>query len=120
MGRRRAIPELNAPNEQVKRLGNRLAVNTPIQGAAADIMKVAMLNVDKALLDSGLNSTILLQIHDELLLECPIDESEKVKKLLIKELENAHKLTVPLTVNVLEGKSWNMAKYIFRCLNSAC
>lgn len=110
MGRIRAIPELKSPSEQAKRLGERLAVNTPIQGSAADIVKLAMINVDKMIKSEGLKSKILLQIHDELLLECPDDEVDLIKDKLKEEMESAFELTVPLTVNVQVGVNWNMSK----------
>lgn len=110
MGRIRSIPELKSPSEQVKRLGQRLAVNTPIQGSAADIMKLAMVNAHVMLKEEGLKSKILLQIHDELLLECPDDEVDLIKVKLKEEMESAFKLTVPLTVNVQTGPNWNISK----------
>lgn len=109
-GRRRYIPELKSNNYMVRKFGERVAMNTPIQGTAADIMKIAMINVYRKLKEEGMNSKIVLQIHDELLIEAPIDEKEKVKELLVNEMENACKLSIPLKVEAEEGKNWLAAK----------
>ena len=105
-GRRRPIPELSSGNFMQRQFGERAAMNSPIQGSAADIMKIAMINVEKALLKEGLKARIVLQIHDELLVETPFDEVERVRKLLHDEMKNAVSLSVPLEVEVGEGKDW--------------
>jgi DNA polymerase-1 len=109
-GRRRYIPELKSNNYMVRKFGERVAMNTPIQGTAADIMKIAMINVYKRLKEEGLESKIVLQIHDELLVEAPIEEKEKVKEILVKEMENVYEFSVPLKVEAEEGKNWLAAK----------
>ena len=108
--RRRYIPELKSKNYMVRKFGDRVAMNTPIQGTAADIMKIAMINVFKKLKEEGLNSKIVLQVHDELLIETDIVEKDKVKEILVGCMENAAKLLVPLKVEVEEGENWYDAK----------
>ena len=109
-GRRRYIPELKSSNYMVRKFGERVAMNTPIQGTAADIMKIAMIHVYQKLKEEGLKSKLVLQIHDELLVEAPIEEKEKVKEILVQEMENVAKLKVPLKVEAEEGKNWLQAK----------
>ncbi len=109
-GRRRYIPELSSNNYMVREFGKRAAMNTPIQGTAADIMKIAMIAVYKELKKRGLKSKIVLQIHDELLVETNNDEKEEVEKILQDCMDNAAELRVPLKVEVSEGKSWFLAK----------
>ena len=109
-GRRRYIPELSSNNYMVRKFGDRAAMNTPIQGTAADIMKIAMINVYNELKNRNLKSKIVLQIHDELIIETLIEEKEEVSKLLKECMESAAKLSVPLTVEVEEGNSWYQAK----------
>lgn len=108
--RRRYIPELKSKNYMVRKFGDRVAMNTPIQGTAADIMKIAMINVFRVLKNKGLNSKIVLQVHDELLIETDISEKEQVKEILVSCMENATKLSVPLKVEVEEGYNWYDAK----------
>lgn len=108
--RRRYIPELKSNNYMVRQFGNRVAMNTPIQGTAADIMKIAMINVDRELESRNLKSRIVLQIHDELLLEVAEEEKDEVKKLLKESMENACSLKVPLIVEMCEAKNWYEAK----------
>ena len=105
-GRRRYIPEIKSNNYIVRQFGSRVAMNTPIQGTAADIMKIAMINVDKALQENNINAKIVLQIHDELLLEVKEEDKEKAKEILKECMENAMTLKIPLEVEVSEGKSW--------------
>jgi len=105
-GRRRYIHDIAARNVNVKMAAERNAVNAPIQGSAADIIKLAMINVSKALKAAGLKSRMVLQIHDELLLEVPTAEIEQVKTLLTNEMENVIKLSVPLTVECNYGNTW--------------
>ncbi len=104
--RRRYIPELNSNNYVVRQFGHRIALNTPIQGTAADIMKIAMLNVNKEFKKQKLNANIVLQIHDELLIEADKKESEKVKEILKKCMESVIKLKVPLKVEISEAENW--------------
>ena len=106
LGRRRYVPDLNSSNGNIRALAERNAINAPIQGTAADIMKIAMIRVDKALAEAGCESRIVLQIHDELLLEVPEREVEKVSSILKEGMENAMELSVPLTVECNYGKNW--------------
>lgn len=106
MGRRRDIPEINASNFMVRQAGERLAMNSPIQGSAADIMKLAMINVYNRILKENLKSRVILQVHDELIIETSRDELTEVKALLKEEMENAYKLNVPLVAEVNEGNTW--------------
>lgn len=108
--RRRYVPELNSNNYMVRQFGNRIAMNTPIQGTAADIMKLAMINVYKKLNEHKLKSRIILQVHDELLIETVLNEQEQVKKILREEMENVIKLKVPLKIDIAEGKNLYDAK----------
>lgn len=109
-GRKRYIPELNSNNYNVRNFGERAAMNTPIQGTAADIMKIAMIKVYNELKKRNLKSKIVLQIHDELILDTLLEEKEEVKKLLAECMEGAAELLVPLKVDVEEGKNWYQAK----------
>ena len=104
--RRRYIPELSSNNYMVRQFGARAAMNTPIQGTAADIMKIAMIHVNERLKEEKLNARLILQIHDELLIECNIEEKEKVKEILKESMEKAVKLEVPLEVEVSEATDW--------------
>ena len=109
-GRRRYIAELNSKNYMVRKFGDRAAMNTPIQGTAADIMKIAMIKVYNELKNRKLKSKIVLQIHDELIIETLLEEKEEVKQILKECMENSAKLNVPLNVEVEEGKNWYQAK----------
>ncbi len=104
--RRRYIPELSAPNKMVRNMGERIARNSPIQGTSADIIKIAMINVDKKLRESGLGARLLLQVHDELLVEAPRESAQAVLDILKNEMENAVKLNVPLKVEAEIGETW--------------
>lgn len=106
MGRRRYIPELSSQNAMMRAFGKRVAMNAPIQGAAADIMKLAMINVDKALADAGLDAHIVMQVHDELVIEVKAEEAKKCKEIVKAEMEKAYALTLPLTVDVTSGDNW--------------
>ena len=108
--RRRPIPELKASQFMQREFGKRVAMNAPIQGTAADIMKIAMINVRDALKKNNLTSEILIQVHDELLLEIKTSEKEEVVKILQTEMENAYKLSVPLSVDLNVGENWYEAK----------
>ncbi|HEX7290257.1 MAG TPA: DNA polymerase, partial [Conexibacter sp.] len=110
MGRRRQIPELRARNRQVRQLGERLAVNTVIQGTAADVMKVAMVRADAALRDAGLATRLVLQIHDELLFEGPQDELPRAQELVVPAMVGALELDPPLAVDAGVGPNWLEAK----------
>ena len=105
-GRRRPLPELSSSNFQVRSSGERMARNTPIQGTAADIIKLAMVHVWQRLRDEGLRARLLLQVHDELIVEAPEEEAEAVSRLLKEEMERAVSYSVPLTVEVGTGKTW--------------
>ena len=107
--RKRAIPELKSTNKNIRQLGERLAMNTPIQGSAADIIKIAMINIWRRLKKEGLRTKMLLQVHDELLFEVPIKEKDKVQSLVREEMENAVKLDVPLKVDIGVGRNWSEA-----------
>lgn len=109
-GRRRPLPELKSSNYNIRSSGERIALNTPIQGTAADVIKLAMVNVHKRLKAEGLEAKLILQIHDELIVECPEPETEKVKNILTEEMENAVHYSVPLTADANIGKSWGDAK----------
>ena len=109
-GRRRYIPELSSNNYMVRKFGDRAAMNTPIQGTAADIMKIAMIDVYNELKKRGLKSKLVLQIHDELLIDTVESEKEEVRSLLKECMERAMVLKVPLKVEVEEGKNWFQAK----------
>ena len=110
LNRRRFIPEIKASNKIVQSMGERLAMNAPIQGSAADIIKIAMVNVYNRLRKEKLKSSILLQVHDELILNVKIKEEEKVVALVKEEMENTMKLLVPMDVDVNEGATWYDAK----------
>lgn len=106
LGRRRNMPELKAANKITQAFGERVAMNAPIQGTAADIIKMAMVKVYNRLKKEGLKARLILQVHDELIVETPKTELEQVKSLLKEEMENACKLNVPLAVEMNSGKSW--------------
>ncbi|WP_017416189.1 DNA polymerase I [Clostridium tunisiense] len=110
LNRRRFIPEVNSSNKVVKALGKRLAMNAPIQGSAADIIKIAMVNVHKKLLEKQLKSKLILQVHDELILNVYKDELEQVSALVKEEMENVLSLSVPLVADVSVGENWYEAK----------
>ena len=105
-GRRRYLPELKSHNFNTRAFGERVALNMPIQGTAADIMKIAMINVFNRLKAEGLSARLILQVHDELIVECPESEAEAVSVLLREEMEGAAKLSVPLVAETSVGKSW--------------
>ena len=109
-GRKRPVPEISSSNFMQRSFGERIAMNSPIQGTAADIMKIAMLRVDKALKEEKLKAKILLQIHDELLIEAPVAEAARVAELLQKEMMAAATLRVPLSVEVKTGDNWYETK----------
>jgi DNA polymerase-1 len=111
MGRRRYLPELRSPKAPIREFGKRAAMNTPVQGTAADIIKLAMVRVDRALREKGMQSRLILQVHDELLIDAVRDEAEAVRELLRREMENCFPLAVPLKVSVSESDvSWYYCK----------
>ncbi|MBQ9247716.1 MAG: DNA polymerase I, partial [Ruminococcus sp.] len=109
-GRRRYLPELSASNFNTRAFGERVARNAPIQGTAADIIKIAMVRVDERLKREGLEARLILQVHDELIVEAPVMESMQVAMLLQEEMENAVKLDIPLTAEASMGETWYEAK----------
>lgn len=111
MGRRRYLPDLNQDNRQRREIAERMALNSPIQGSAADIIKIAMLNVGKAIAKSGVKSRLLLQVHDELICEIAPGEAEIIEKLVRTEMGSAYPLSAPLEVNVGFGKTWDSAAH---------
>lgn len=110
MGRRRYLPDIKHSNFNLRSFAERTAINTPIQGTAADIMKLAMLKVDAALKKAGLKSRILLQVHDELVLEVPEEEKDQAADIVKNAMENAYQMEIPLEAEVSFGKNWAEAK----------
>jgi DNA polymerase-1 len=111
MGRRRYLPDLTSDNRPRREVAERMALNAPIQGSAADIIKVAMLNVATAIRDKKLKSRLLLQVHDELILEVAEGEIEILTALVKDGMGSAFKLSVPLDVNIGIGTSWDLAAH---------
>ena len=111
LGRRRYLPDLTSDNRQRREMAERMALNAPIQGSAADIIKVAMMRVDAALRAAGLGSRMLLQVHDELVLEVAAGEREALEALVRREMGRAVEMDVPLDVNVGVGRSWHDAAH---------
>ena len=105
-GRRRALPELTSSNFNVRALGERMAMNTPIQGTAADVIKLALVRVWQRLRDEGLTARLILQVHDELIVEAPLEEADKAAQILGEEMEHAVDFAVPLTADVTRGHTW--------------
>ena len=110
LGRRRPAPELRASNRQTRGFGERLAVNFVMQGTAADVIKVAMIRIHDRLREEGRSARLVLQVHDELLLEAPETETSAVKELVREEMCGAYPLDPPLAVDVGHGDDWNEAK----------
>ena len=106
MGRRRYIPELKSSNGMQRAFGKRVAMNAPIQGAAADIMKLAMIKTDAALKEANIDAAIVMQVHDELVIEVKDEDCKKCMQLVKQAMESALTLSVPLTVDVTSGKNW--------------
>jgi DNA polymerase-1 len=111
LGRRRYLPDLNHENRQRREIAERAALNAPIQGSAADIIKIAMLNVSKEINENKLKSRLLLQVHDELILEVAQGEKEKLEEIVKRQMANAYQLRVPLDVNIGFGLSWDLAAH---------
>ncbi len=109
-GRTRIIEEINNPNYLIRQMGERIAMNTPIQGTSADIMKLAMINVYKRFNKEGITSKILLQVHDEIIVDCKNSELDKIKKIVKEEMEGVYKLEAPLKVEIDTGINWYEAK----------
>ena len=111
LGRRRYLPDLNHDNRMRREVAERAALNAPIQGSAADIIKIAMLKVESEIMDKNLKSRLLLQVHDELILEVAPGEKEMIEEIVRNQMFNAYKLNVPLDVNIGFGKSWDLAAH---------
>ena len=109
-GRLRDVPELNSKNKNIRSFGERIARNTPIQGTSADIIKIAMVNVSKRLKEENLDANLILQIHDELLIESSEKDAKAAANILREEMENAAPMSVPLVADVYIGKTWYDAK----------
>jgi DNA polymerase-1 len=114
LGRRRQIPELQARNPSLRAAGERMAINMPIQGTAADIVKIAMIKLSERLRQDGFRARMMLQVHDELLLEAPRDEVDRLVPVLREVMEAALPLSVPLTVDVKVGDDWESMKPVSR------
>ena len=109
MNRKRYLPDLNSKNRQAREAAERIAINSPIQGSAADLIKLAMINLDREITQKKLNSRMILQVHDELVFECPSEEEEEMRALVKKEMEEVMPLKVPLLVDIGWGDNWNDA-----------
>lgn len=109
-GRRRYIPELKSSNFNIRQGAERIALNTPIQGTAADLIKLAMVRVDRALREAGLQAKLILQVHDELIVECPPEETEQVRAIVTGQMESVAQLSVPLVAEAKVGRTWYEAK----------
>ena len=106
LGRIRLLPEINSRNYNMRAFAERTAVNTPIQGSAADLIKVAMINMERHLREGGFRSAMLLSVHDEIVFEVPPEELEQIKTVVTETMEGVWQLAVPLKVNVAWGKNW--------------
>jgi len=109
MNRKRYLPDLNSKNRQAREAAERIAINSPVQGSAADLIKLAMINLDREIAQKKLNSRMILQVHDELVFECPSEEEEEMRALVKKEMEEVIPLKVPLVVDIGWGDNWNDA-----------
>lgn len=108
--RKRILPEINNSNRNIQEMGKRMAMNTPIQGTSADIIKIAMVKVASRLKAENMQAKLILQVHDELIVEAPLAEADKAAKILVEEMQNAAQLSVPLKVDVNKGENWYVAK----------
>jgi DNA polymerase-1 len=106
LGRKRMLPEINSKNHMMKANAERMAMNSPIQGTASDLIKTAMVKLDRVLSEKKLVSKMLLQVHDELIFECPENEIEEMKSLVESAMSGAYQMKVPLKVNLATGKNW--------------
>jgi len=109
-GRERPIPDINSRNAQARGFAERTAMNSPLQGTAADLIKLAMVRIDEGLRSGGFQGTMLLQVHDELVFECPPEEVEELSRLVKRDMEGAYDLKVPLLVDIGVGINWRDAK----------
>ena len=109
-GRRRNIPELSSKNRNLQAFGERVAMNSPIQGTAADVIKIAMINVNRALKEAKIDARLIMQVHDELIVEAKADCADVAAEILVREMENAVKVAVPLTADFGIGETWYDAK----------
>ena len=109
-GRKRHIPELKSSNKKIKADGKRIAMNTPIQGTSADLIKIAMINVYNKFREENLNAHLILQVHDELIVEADEKDSRRASEILHDEMTNVYKMRVPLIADVNRGASWYDAK----------
>ena len=112
LGRRRKLPDINSSNIQLKEFARRQAINAPIQGSCADLIKVAMVNIDKELVKRGLKTKLIIQIHDELVFDVAPNELGEIKAIVKKHMEQAIKLAVPVKVNLKAGQSWGRMKVL--------
>ena len=110
MNRKRRLDEINNKNQMIKKMGERMALNTPVQGSSADILKKSMIEIDKEFKRLNLKSKMLLQVHDELIFNCLNEEKEQVAKIVADIMENTYKISVPLKVDIEFGKNWYEAK----------
>jgi len=106
MGRRRYIPEINSKNMGIRQFAERQAVNTPIQGTASDLIKLAMVKISEQIRNKGLKSKMILQIHDELVFDLPVDEIDTLTMLVKERMEQVRKLDVPIRIDMKKGKNW--------------
>ena len=106
LGRKRFLPAINDRNHAVRTAAERMAMNTPVQGTAADLMKLAMIRIDDALERSALKARVIIQVHDEVVVDCPVEEEQAVRKLVVTEMQGAMSLSVPLKVNTSSGTNW--------------
>jgi len=109
LGRQRFLPTINSQNKNIRQAAERIAMNTPIQGSAADLIKLAMLNIDRQLRTKNLKSKLILQVHDELIIEAPNDESDTIIELLKHEMSQVMQLKVPLVIDIGSGNNWDDA-----------
>ena len=109
LNRRRYLPEINSSNAPVRQFAERTAINTPIQGTAADLIKVAMINISNLIAKRRLRASMIMQVHDELVFEVHFNEKEEVMALVKKEMEEVIKLKVPLKVDIFSGRNWDEA-----------
>ena len=110
MGRRRYIPEINSPNRQIREAAERMAINMPVQGTSADIIKIAMVNLHQEMVKRGLKSKMILQVHDELVFEVSPEEIDTIKEMVTRIMPQALKLSVPLKIDTKIGKNWGEMK----------
>jgi DNA polymerase-1 len=106
MGRRRTLKDIDSRNKVLREAAERMAINTPIQGSAADLIKMAMIRVDREFREAGMEARLILQVHDELIVEAPERETDGSERILTEAMEGVAKLSVPLTVSVSRGKNW--------------